>query len=71
MYKLYKYIPVVDDMAYNWDEVCVSQNINYISQLAEGMCRVDGRGRYRYNIDQLTFEVMRLGNGKYKHVKIN
>jgi len=55
---------------YRWQQVCLAEDINYISQLAEGMMRVDVRGRYRYSVEDMTFEVMRLGNGKYKHVKI-
>ncbi|GED70096.1 hypothetical protein BRE01_37980 [Brevibacillus reuszeri] len=70
MYRLFKYKPLMDGMMYSWHEVCTSQDIDYISQLAEGMCRVDGRGRYRYKVEDITFEVMRLGNGKYKHVII-
>lgn len=70
MYKLYKYIPLMDGMMYRWQQVCLAEDINYISQLAEGMTRVDARGRYRYSVEDMTFEVMRLGNGKYKHVKI-
>ena len=70
MYRLFKYKPLIDDMMYNWHEVCTSHDIAYISQLAEGMSRVDGRGRYRYNVEDIIFEVIRLGNGKYKHVII-
>jgi hypothetical protein len=70
MYKLYKYVQLVTETAFIWEEVCTSSNVNYIALLAEGMTRVDGKGRYRYNIDGMLFEVVRLGNSKYKHVKI-
>ncbi|ATF13644.1 hypothetical protein A616_17150 [Brevibacillus brevis X23] len=71
MYKLFKYVQLINDTAFIWEEVCISNNINYISQLAEGITRVDGKGRYRYNIGDMMFEVVRLGNSKYKHVKIS
>ena len=69
MYLVFKRIIVANGELFSWEEVCRTDRLHYVSQLAEGIARVDKWGGYRYtSAGSMLLEVVRHGGGKYSHV---